>query len=241
MKKFISLIFFSSIVFFGWSQAPEYNDLKILFADGNYEKLIKVAENYTLKENLAKDPLPFLWLAKGLHKISLSGNSDEKYKTAYKDAIAAMSKVFKNDKDGAVITDNKEFVDQFQLSMVELIKNDLDMKDYSKASGWVLKYYKVTKKPLGAKYLDGATKFRKADKGGANTSWKEAEIELAKVTDFDTWSPADQAMLKMGVLQTAECYKSSKQVDKSKALLNKVAQWFEEDEEFKEKYDEIVN
>jgi hypothetical protein len=45
----------------------------------------------------------------------------------------------------------------------------------------------------------------------------------------------------MGVIQTAECYVSSRQVDKAKTLLGKVAQWFEEDEEFKAKYDEIVN
>jgi hypothetical protein len=89
--------------------------------------------------------------------------------------------------------------------------------------------------------LDGATKFRKADKGGANTSWKEAETLLAKVKNFDAWSPADKAMLKYGIIQTAECYKSSKQVEKAKALMNKVAPWFEEDDEFKEKFDEIIN
>jgi hypothetical protein len=241
MKKLISftLLMFSAITLN--AQAPNYDDLKILYADANYEKLIKVAENYTLKEDLKKDPLPYIWLAKGLYKISLSGTDDEKYKNAYKDAIGALGKAIKNDKDGTMLTDHTEFIEQFQGSMVEMISNDLAAKDYNKASGWVIKYYKITRNPIGAKYLDGATKYRKADKGGANTLWKEAETMLGKVTSLDDWTAADKKLLKIGVLETAECYIASKQKEKAKALLNKIAQWYEEDEDFKAKYDELIN
>ena len=112
---------------------------------------------------------------------------------------------------------------------------------YNKASGWVIKYYKVTKNPVGAKFLDGASKYRKSDKGGANTAWKEADLMLKGIPSIDDWSDADKQILKLGALQTAECYLASKQKEKAKALLNKVAQWYEEDESFKAKYDEIVN
>lgn len=223
------------------AQAPGFDDLKILYADANYEKLVKVAEGYTMKDELKKDPLPFLWLAKGLYKISLSGTDDEKYKTAYKDAIGALGKAMKNDKDGTLLADHQEFIDLFQGSLVELISNDLAAKDYNKASGWVIKYFKVTRNPIGAKYLDGASKYRKTDKGGANTAWKEAEALLVKITSIEDWSDADKDILKVGVFETAECYILSKQKEKAKTLLNKVAQWYEEDEEFKAKYDEIVN
>jgi hypothetical protein len=147
----------------------------------------------------------------------------------------------KNDKDGTKLTDHAEFIEEFQLSMVTMIENDLTAKDYNKASGWVIKYYKITKNPVGAKFLDGASKYRKADKGGANTAWKEAETMLSKITSIEDWTEADKKMLKMGVLQTAECYIASKQREKAKNILNKVAQWYEGDEEFKAKYDEIVN
>lgn len=241
MKKIIGLfiVLVSSLTLN--AQAPGFDDLKILYADANYEKLVKVAENYTLKEDLKKDPIPFIWLAKGLYKISLSGSDDEKYKTAYKDAIGAMGKAMKNDKDGTLLSDHQEFIDEFQNSLVEMINNDLAAKDYNKASGWVIKYYKITRNPVGAKYLDGAAKYRKADKGGANTLWKEAETMLSKITSIENWSEADKAMLKIGVLQTAECYIAGKQMEKAKAALNKIAQWYEEDEEFKAKYDELIN
>ncbi len=222
------------------AQAPGYDDLKILYADGNYEKLVKVAFNYSEKEDLKKDPLPNLWLAKGLYKVSQSGTDDEKFKNAYKEAITALGKAMKLDKDGSVLADHQEFIEKFQLSMVELISNELSAADYNKAAGWVLKYYKITRNGVGTKYLDGATKFAKADKGGANTIWKEADALLAKITSIDEWSEADVAMLQMGVLETAQCYVKAKQKDKAKTLLSKVSQWFEEDAEFKSKAEEIL-
>jgi hypothetical protein len=241
MKNTLAIFFFLTSFLTLNAQPPKYDDLKILYADANYEKLVKVAENYSLKEELKKDALPFLWLAKGLYKISLSGTDDEKFKNAYKDAIGAIGKALKNDKDGTQLVDHLEFVEEFQMSMVTMIENDLSAKDYNKASGWILKYFKVTKNPIGAKFLDGASKYRKADKGGANTAWKEAETVLGKLTSIDDWTEADKKMLKLGVLETAECYIASKQREKAKTVLNKVAQWFEGDEDFKAKYDEIVN
>jgi hypothetical protein len=234
------------IFFFLWkvslAQPGVYDDLQILFADANYEKLVKSAESYTMKEDLKKDPIPFIYLSKGLYKISLSGTADEKFKNAYKDAIGALSKALKIAKDSIeLLNDHIEFIGQFQASMVETISNDLSAKDYNKASGWVLKYYKITSNPIGAKYIDGATKYRKADKGGANVLWKEAETMLKGITTIDDWSAADQTLLKLGVIETAECYVASKQVEKAKETMNKVAQWFENDTEFKEKYDSLVN
>lgn len=240
MKKIIFLVMLLFAGLNASAQVPEYDDLKILYADGNYEKLVKVAFNYSEKEDLKKDPLPNLWLAKGLYKVSQSGTDDEKFKNAYKEAITALGKAMKLDKDGSVLADHQEFIEKFQLSMVELISNELSAADYNKAAGWVLKYYKITRNGVGTKYLDGATKFAKADKGGANTIWKEADALLAKITSIDEWSEADVAMLQMGVLETAQCYVKAKQKDKAKTLLSKVAQWFEEDAEFNSKTAEIL-
>lgn len=222
------------------AQAPDYDDLKILYADGNYEKLVKVAFNYSEKEELKKDPLPNLWLAKGLYKVSLSGTDDEKFKNAYKEAITALGKAMKIDKDGTALSEHQEFIEKFQSSMVELISNELSAGDFNKASGWVVKYYKITRNPVGTKYMDGATKFAKADKGGANTIWKEADALLAKITSIEDWSEADRAMLKMGVLETAKCYVKAKQKDKAKTLISKISAWFEEDQDFQTQVQEIL-
>ncbi|MEN9400745.1 MAG: hypothetical protein RL632_1848 [Bacteroidota bacterium] len=240
MKKIIYTLMLLFVGLQASAQAPDYDDLKILYADGNYEKLVKVAFNYTEKEDLKKDPLPSLWLAKGLYKVSLSGTDDEKFKNAYKEAITALGKAMKLDKEGTILADHQEFIEKFQASMIELISNEITAADYNKASGWVVKYYKITRNPVGAKYMEGVTKFAKADKGGATTIWKEADALLAKTTSIDEWSEADRAMLQMGILETAKCYVKAKQKEKAKALIAKVSQWFEEDAEFKSKVEEIL-
>ncbi|WP_343748345.1 hypothetical protein [Fluviicola sp.] len=223
------------------AQAPEYNDLRILYADGDYEKLVRASEKYVLSDKTKADALPHMWMARGLYKVSLSGTADEKYKNAYKEAIGELGKSIKYDKSGEVQTEYAEFYDEFKNSLVEMIKNEIETPDYKKAATWVLKYYKINLTSIGAKYLDGVCKYRNSDKGGANTAWKEAETMLKSVSDIESWSKAEKDLLMMGILQTAECYVSSKQVDKARTLLGKVAQWYEGNEDFKTKYDEIVN
>jgi len=240
MKKLVlvTILFISG---FASAQGPGYDDLQILYADGNYDKLIKSSEGYTQKEKSKADALPWFWLGRGLYKVSQSGTDEERYKNAYKDAIAAVGKAIKLDKTGDVQREYAEFFEEFKMSLVEMIANDASLPDYKKASSWVLKYYKLHPNSVGAKYMEGACKFRNADKGGANTIWKEAEKKLASIESLDSWDKADKEILKMGVIETAECYIATRQVDKAKALMGKVAQWYEDDDEFKAKYDEIVN
>jgi hypothetical protein len=240
MKKIIYTLMLLFVGLQASAQAPGYDDLKILYADGNYEKLVRESEKYSLKEDLKKDPLPHLWMAKGLYKVSLSGTDDEKYKNAYKEAVTALGKAMKLDKERTALADHQEFIDKFQLSMIELISNEITAADFNKASGWVFKYYKITHNPVGAKYMEGVTKFAKADKGGAATLWKEADALLAKTTSIDEWSEADRAMLQMGVLETAKCYVKAKQKEKAKTLISKISQWFEDDAEFKSKVEELL-
>lgn len=240
MKNYI-LYAFLSICFISTAQPPNFDDLVILYADGNYEKLVAQAEKYTLKEDLKKNPVPFMWLAKGLDKVAASGTDNERFKNAYKDAIGAMSKVVKNDKDTACFNANIEFVESFQMGLIERVNNEISANDFKKAAGWDTKYYKVSFNILGAKYLEGACKYKATDKGGANAQWALCEKELAKVTSVENWTKADLEILKIGVLLTAECYNASRLTDKAKNLLNKVAPWFEEDADFKAKYDELIN
>lgn len=237
------------------AQPPGYDDCLMYYTDKQWEKLIKTAEKYTNKEESANDPMAHLWLAKGLYEINQSGNTDEAYKNAYKDAISSMGKFIKLDKTGSFKKENMAFVEKIKASLAEMIDNE--MSNPKKASGWVIKYYKLEPKSIGAKYLDGACKYLSGDKTGANTFWKEAENMLTAVINEgkapfeivnanpeegdDGYSKADKEILKMGVLKTVECYMASKQKDKAKALLGKVAKWYENDEEFKEVYDSIVN
>lgn len=219
--------------------SAQYDELIILYADENWEKLIRESEKLTLNDKTKSDPMAHLWLSKALYKMSLSGNPDERYKNAYKDAMGALGKAIKLDKDGAVQEKEEKFITEFKSSMVESIGNEMAVP--KKALGMVMKYYKIVPNSIGAKYFEGAVKYLDGDKGGANTAWKDAQTKLDAATDVESWSAPDKELLKLGVMLTADCYVKGKQVDKAKAVLGKVAQYFENDEAFKAKYDEIVN
>lgn len=223
------------------AQAPDYNDLRILFADANYEKLISQATKYTEKESTKNDAMPYFWLSRGLYGISQKGDKDELYKNAFKESIGALGNFRKKDKDGSLYKENIEFVETMKKAVIESVLNEIDAKAYKKAVPILTKYYKISPDDIGAKYLEAACKFRDADKSGANTIWKENEKKLAAMTSIDNMTETDKLLFKTGVLQTAECYVSSKQADKAKTLLNKVKQWYEDDEEFMAKYNELVN
>jgi len=79
MKNILALLSFILLTTLANAQPPKYTDLQILFADANYEKLAKIAANYTEKDKTKKDVLPYIWLAKGLNKISQSGTDNPKF------------------------------------------------------------------------------------------------------------------------------------------------------------------
>lgn len=244
MKNVLTLLCLLFITQLAFSQRPKYNDLKILYADANYEKLAKVASGYTENDKTKKDILPYIWLSKGLYKISLSGTDDENFKNAYKDALKYMAKGMKYDlkyNNGTTLDDNREFVDELQKSLFELIDNELTSGSAQKAYGWAVRYKKITQNNVGIIYVSGACKYKAQDKTTARSLWQEAEAELKTVESIQDWSEADKGILKIGILHSAAALNDSRQQDKARALLNKVAHWFENDEDWKMRYDEMIN
>ncbi|MFK7785596.1 MAG: hypothetical protein AB8B56_10800 [Crocinitomicaceae bacterium] len=247
MKYLVAILSFLFLSASAYSQTRQYKDLVILYADGTYDsykKLVKQAEKYTLKDATKKDPKPYFWMAKGLFKISTSGTDDDNYKNAYKDAIKFLGKGIKYDlkyNDGDYTREESEFVSMFQMTLFETANNEISGGGFKRGFSWVLKYSKITNNMVGANYLMGACKYEAADKTTAREYWKKAEAELKTIESIDSWSQADKDMLKYGVLYSAGALKRSRQEDKAKTLVNKVAQWFEEDEDWEALYDEIVN
>ncbi len=244
MKNILTLLSFVLLTTLVNAQPPKYSDLQILYADANYEKLTKVAANYTEKDKTKKDVLPYIWLSKALYKISLSGNNDPRFKNSYKDAIKYLGKGMKYDlkyNDGTTIEEHREFVDLFQMSLFEVIDNEMSGGSSKRAGSWIIKYQKITTNTVGAKYLLGATKYMNQDKSTARTLWKEGKVMLDALTSVESFSQADLSLFRIGLLYTAQTLKDTRQIDKARALLNSAAQWFEGDDDWKERYDEIVN
>lgn len=239
--KYYSLLVLFIIAKISLAQPPGYDDLKILYADEKFEKLVDKAVKYTEKDDTKKDPNAYIWVAKGFYKISIMGNDDPDFKNAFKDGVKYMGKAMKYDTDGSAVEKHFEFVNKFTNAAAERIINDVQAGDFSKAYGWNVKYLKMAKNMAGAKYMEGACKFRRGDKSGGSASWKEADAELEEVTSLDSWWEADKRLLMQGVMESAKCMVDTRQTQKAKDLLNRFAPWFDTNEEFKAFYDEVIN
>ncbi len=242
MKHIITLV--ALLMLTQVSFAQNYNDLKILFADENYEKLVKEAEKYNDNDATKYDPAPYIWAAKGLYAISLSGNDDEKFDNAFKDGITFLSKGIKYDlkkNDGQEMEEHAEFIETYQMALYTRINNELLINSYKKAYSWCVKYKKISQETTGINFVIGACKYNDGDRSSSRTAWQEADESLKAITDISDWSEADKNILKLGIIKTAQTYKETMQMDLAKSTLNSVAHWFEEDEDFQAQYDEIVN
>lgn len=240
MKKLTLILCLLFLGVKAFAQAPTYDDLIILYADGKYDKLVRDAEKYTQKESTKADALPYIWMSKGLYKLSQNNDRGEEFKNAFKDAISALGSAVKKDKSGEVIKENQEYVDELMFALYEAIDNDIDAKDFKKASGWVTRVYKVYSKDAGVQYLDAAMKFKGGDKSTATTTWREADKAIKTVTSLEGYSASQKAFFILGVTQTAECYVALKQVEKAKTFLNSMKELIGDDDKFNEVYTAIV-
>ncbi len=222
------------------AQRPEYNDLRILFADGNYEKLVKNAQAYTEKESSKNDALPYFWWGKGMFAISQTNTKNEVFKNAYKEAISYYGNCIKRDVSGEIQREYVTDFEAFKMSLVDTISKSIIAANYKVASQWVTKYYKLNPKSIGAKYLEGVCKYRSADKAGAEICWKDADKNLAALQDFYTLGHAEVELLKSGIIQTVDCFVADKQLERAKTLLKKVKPWFEDENDFMAKYKQLV-
>jgi hypothetical protein len=208
----------------------EYSELNQLFAEGtvdSYIKLVKKASKLTENEKYAKDPFAYIWLARGLYSVH-NENLDytigkyEAYKTAFNDAVTALSKAMKYDNNN-FLEESKfaEFIYELQFRYYDDIvtsaltdtsavkKGKKTTKDFTKINTSLSKYLKITKNPICIKHLQTACLFNLKDANAKNIL-KEAEAELVKYTaskDSVKFSPTDELFFAAGVTELIKYYK----------------------------------
>lgn len=223
------------------AQGEDYDNLLIYKADQNWEKLIREAEKLTSKNKTKKDALPYYYLTYGLYKISFIGDRPDEYKNAYKDALTNAGKMGRKDGAEQVFEEYEEFYNELKMSLLEIIRNEIEGDDYRRAFGWVMKIYKFGRDHIGGKFLEGACRHHNGDKATARAKWKEGQELIKELESTSIWSEADKAIIKLGLYESAKAMTASRQKDTAVEIMNLGAQWFEGDKDWQAWYDEIVN
>jgi hypothetical protein len=211
------------------TEPNEYSELNQLFAEGtvdSYIKLVKKASKLTENEKYAKDPFAYIWLSRGLYSVhnenlDYSVGKYEPYKTAFNDAVSALSKALKYDNNN-FLEESKfaEFIYELQFRYYDDIvasslsdtsavkKGKSTTKDFGKINTSLSKYLKITKNPLCIKHLQATCMFNLKD-ANAKTVLKDAEAELAKYTasrDSVKFSPTDELFFAAGITELIKYY-----------------------------------
>ena len=245
MKRIVLLfIMLVGISFSTDAQSPEYDDLVIYYADGDYERLLKKAEKYTLSDKTKKDALPYFYLAKCNFDMSKDQEWLDKYPKAFNDAIKFAGNCIKKDlkAEGTVYEDNIQFFTELKVALVEDIKNLVAEQSFMKLMGYIAKLHRFDKSDIGSYFLKAGAQYIEKDKSGGKITAKEAWERLEAIENVDNWRPIDFEMLKIGATVFCDAmFDHMRQEQAAKDLLGRIKQWLEDDEEFMAYYNRRVN
>lgn len=252
MKKItLLLMLLGAFQFSSFSQAPEYDDLHVYFADGDFEKLLKVAEKYTTGDKTRKDAIPYLYLSKANFEISKGGDLLEKYPRAFKDAVKYAGKCIQKDKTGEVVEENVAHFTSLKENVFEQLRNLTESNDFGRLSGVIPLMEKIDKQDVGTAFLKSIAKYRRGDKGGFKTERLVAMEKLANLDmstlvlddtddiDIANKKKIDRASLKFGILNFVKVLVEKGEKSEAKSLMNKIKHLFEEDKGFMREYNKL--
>lgn len=247
MKKMMGLI--AAIAFSGtmaYAQPSDYEDLKGLYIDGKYAKLADKAEAYTRKDKTANDPLPYLYLAKALFKISQDEKLkvEEQYKSAEMESITYYATYVKKDK-GKVYKDIADpFIAELKTQLYEEAQNFYETKNYKKAIASVKKLLKIEPENIGINLVKGLSELGVKNKTEAKINIDNALKAIKNIQSIETMMDADKQFFKYGIIQYAEYLMQQKDKSGAKSAITLGHQYFyndnEENADFKEAYDRIA-
>lgn len=250
----------------------EYSELNQLYTGGDvdsYIKLVKKASKMVENDKYSKDPFAYIWLARGLYLISgesldFTMSKYQPYKSAFNDAVSALSKALKYDNNGFLdkvptddknLTDDKfsgfinemqyKYYDEIVLSNLTndtaFVKGKTKIKDYAKINTSISKYLKITKNPICVKYLQVACLFNLKD-ANAKVLLKEAELELTKYIagkDSLVFTETDELFFAAGICELLKYYNSNEKATDACVLQQRAIAALPTLLENREKFEEI--
>lgn len=225
------------------SIAQEYEDLKSLYIDGRYDKLAEKALKYTEKEKTMNDPLPYLYLAKGLFKITMDEKykHDEQFKSAEMESLNYYTIYKKKDKGGIYKDLADAFLAEMKSQIYEESENFYAVKNYKKTLAFMKRIIKIEPENAGALIYKGLCEYGVANKteGKKNIEQALAIIKKMDRSVFDKLMKEDQHLMKTALMEYTNFLVAQKDFSGAKSAITLGYQYYKVDE--KENKEEAEN
>ena len=209
----------------------EYDNLRVMLMDEDYEKLVKKATAITENDKRRKEPMPYLFASMAYYEMSKDEKYSEDFPKAFDLALKYASKYRTKDKGSDYVDSNQDFIDDIRSGAMEVGENYAEEEKWSKAK----RYYKYITKfdpyDPGAWLMRGYTEMKGNDRSGAKTSIEKfAKLGIDK---FDSYSNDQQRLVKYALMTYSEHLYQNGMRDSSSTVISLGEEYFPEDKEFK--------
>lgn len=221
----------------------EYDELLILYVDGDYEKLIKKGEKYTDDSDTRRDPRPYLYISMAYFEMSQLEEYAEEYPKAFRDALKYASKFSRKDKEREYFSEHRDYIDELRseaMREADLYMSDDDRRGMSKASRIYKYLVDIDPDDAGSVMMYSSMLYEINRRGEADLLMRELGPKLTDI-DFDDMTADQQEMLKFGMMHYATYLKQEGMLDSARVTMNLGHPYFKDDNEFRLRYEEIQN
>lgn len=223
----------------GFAQ-DDYEDLLNLYIDEKYEKLASKAYSYTQNDNHKRNPIPYIYCSMGYYEMSKDIEYKEAYPRAQQSALKYAAKFRKKDKNLEYFDDHLDYLSELRETVIEDAENMLDSEKTIKKSHKIYKYLTQIDPNDGSAWLMRAyceVKLRMVTE--ADKSFKAAMPAIDNIKKLDDLEQEQQYLLKYGVILYTDYLIEQGMKDSAKITIDLTYKLFENDEEYKEKFDEV--
>lgn len=211
----------------------EYDDLRTLYIDEKYEKLISKGERYIGKSDAKKDPAPYLYLAKAYYEISRAEDMHEEWppEKAFANALKWAVKYRKKDPEGILFRENDLFFEELKKTALGDAAGQMSDQKYSRAKRFYDSITKFDPENIGAYFLLGLCQMEMRSTTEANMTFKQGD-ELLRETDVTRMNALDKKTLRDGGIAYAEFLIAEGRRDDATETLDLLAPALAGDSEF---------
>ncbi len=224
------------------AQAKWENKLLNLYIDEDWAKLKSSALSVTENDKYKKEPLPYLYVSIAYFEMSKNPEYAEKEPKAFKYAMKYAVKWRKKDKQNELYD---EYYDTYFFDlknvMIEEAQNYYDEGVAKKAMYNMKQMTGFSTEDYTAWFFRAMCEVKLQMSTEAVKHFAQAVPQLVAIPDFEEYPEEQQGLLKYCLMKYSDDLIESGLIDSAKTTIDIGYKYFENDEAYKRKYDEIKN
>lgn len=211
----------------------QFEDLRILYMDEKYEKLISKSTNYVENDKTRKSPEPYLYMSKAYFEISQREQYNEDYppEKAFRNAMKWAAKYRRKDKEGILYYDNDMYFQELKKSAINEAAGLMSDEKYSRAKRYYDGICDFDPEDAGAWLMLGYCQLKIRNVTEAKMNYKQAGVVL-NTRDMTTLNSTERKLLLNGVVTYSEYLTTEGMRDSARTTLELAHPALEGDSEF---------